>query len=682
VKRILLPVLALVLSLQGLQAVDPTPLMWRNPTPTSANIRAVTFGNGQYVAVGEDDGRGNVFLTADGVSWTYAKCSGASLGGVTFGAGQFVAVGDSGVIYTSNDGRVWSEQTSGTTQNLAGVAYGNGQFVAVGYSVLLTSPDSVHWTNRGTWALTGVTYGNGTWIAVGYGGVSQATILASTNGFDWTNRTLVTVWPYENLYGITYGPAGFVAVGNGYEDKPPVAFSPDGLNWTQVTVSNSWYLDLKAVCVSDGTYVGVGQGYYGGGYSPMITRSTNATNWTKPTVLTPSGILSGIAASGEGFLTVGSNGRSAISSDGINWTLRGPTNTGPLSGICFANGKFTAVGVADPSGFLLGPGVVASSGDGGQWTFAYVNNASDSSMYDITYANGIYVAVGGRDGPSIETSIDGVSWTSRSPSAGAYQAVTHGAAGFVAVGGNYYGLPAAAASSIDGVSWTNHNDGLASSGISFLHGVAYGAGLYVAVGTSGGIAISDDGAGWFVMDSGTSSTLNDIIFNDGVFVAVGASGTVLTSPNGMDWAPAVTGFTDTLNCVGYGDGTYVAVGTGGAMAISTNAVNWTKVSSGTTANLADVRYGNGTFVVVGAGGTILQSRSFRPRLAGEMTSTAFEVRISEGEFGWVYRLQAASDLIFTNPIDLVVYSNRNSTVTVADKSALTNPQRFYRLVSP
>jgi hypothetical protein len=43
----------------------------------------------------------------------------------------------------------WTQQTSGTRDDLNGVAYGNGLFVAVGdFGTILTSPDGVNWTVR------------------------------------------------------------------------------------------------------------------------------------------------------------------------------------------------------------------------------------------------------------------------------------------------------------------------------------------------------------------------------------------------------------------------------------------------------------------------------------------------------------------------------------------------------
>jgi hypothetical protein len=64
-----------------------------------------------------------------------------NLRAVTYGNGLFVAVGDSGVVITSSDGITWTSRTSGVNNILYGITYGNGLFVAVGNSgVVITSP--------------------------------------------------------------------------------------------------------------------------------------------------------------------------------------------------------------------------------------------------------------------------------------------------------------------------------------------------------------------------------------------------------------------------------------------------------------------------------------------------------------------------------------------------------------
>nr|WP_158540211.1 hypothetical protein [Thermus aquaticus]AWU47335.1 Cell wall binding protein [Thermus aquaticus] len=115
-------------------------------------------------------------------TWTLRVPGFNHLNSVTYGNGLFVAVRDSpsgSAIYTSRNGRSWTEQPSPTTKLLRDVAYGNGLFVAVGSEgTILTSRDGVRWMRRTSptrdW-LSGVAYGNGIFVAVG----ERGTILTS-----------------------------------------------------------------------------------------------------------------------------------------------------------------------------------------------------------------------------------------------------------------------------------------------------------------------------------------------------------------------------------------------------------------------------------------------------------------------------------------------------------------------
>src|ERR1051326_5060660 len=54
-----------------------------------------------------------------------------------------------------------------------------------------------------------------------------------------------------------------------------------------------------------------------------------------------------------------------------------------------------------------------------------------------------------------------------------------------------------------------------------FHGVAFGAGAFVAVGELGIIARSTNGTSWAVQSSGTTTVLNRIAFANGLFVVAG-----------------------------------------------------------------------------------------------------------------------------------------------------------------
>src|SRR5215471_10181157 len=84
---------ALSLALETLpQAAAADPLdtwTWRNPLPTGANLSCITYGNGQFVAVGWD---GTTLTSVDGTNWVQFS-EPILLSAVVYANGHFLAVG-------------------------------------------------------------------------------------------------------------------------------------------------------------------------------------------------------------------------------------------------------------------------------------------------------------------------------------------------------------------------------------------------------------------------------------------------------------------------------------------------------------------------------------------------------------------------------------------------------------
>src|SRR5262249_43757731 len=128
------------------RAADPLDTWtWRSPLPAHIPLNSMTYGNGQFVAVGyNNDGSAPILTFADGVAWVQ-RHSGTitALYDIAYGNGQFVAVGGTwdvrvglteSAVISSIDGKNWVRHSSGVTNGfgLTGIAYGSGQFVAVG----------------------------------------------------------------------------------------------------------------------------------------------------------------------------------------------------------------------------------------------------------------------------------------------------------------------------------------------------------------------------------------------------------------------------------------------------------------------------------------------------------------------------------------------------------------------
>jgi hypothetical protein len=110
-----------------------------------------------------------------------------------------------------------------------------------------------------------------------------------------------------------------------------------------------------------------------------------------------------------------------------------------------------------------------------------------------------------------------------------------------------------------------------------LNSVAYGNGLFVAVGQLGNVWSSPDGINWTQQISGTTTTLTSVCFGDGKFVACRTSNQIFQSTNnGINWT--ITTLSSTFNkswtSIAYGSGYYVAVAAGGGSMTSQDGTTW------------------------------------------------------------------------------------------------------------
>ena len=166
-------------------------------TSPTVDLYNAAYGNGLFVTVGTSNTTtstqeitylGLIATSPDANTWTLLPTTPNYLSGITYGAGQFVAVGREGEILTSPDGATWTAQSApaldvSETPYLISIVYAGNQFVATGNDVginpstgfLLTSPDGVNWAMQSTGAnLYGIAYGVvggdggvGTYVAVG-----------------------------------------------------------------------------------------------------------------------------------------------------------------------------------------------------------------------------------------------------------------------------------------------------------------------------------------------------------------------------------------------------------------------------------------------------------------------------------------------------------------------------------
>ena len=334
-----------------LTSYDLTGATWTSrASETTNNLQGITFANGGYIAVG---GNGTIQTT---FLWV-RRASGISsdLSNVVWGANNFVAVGGHGAVLSSSNGVDWTQRNSGTTDNLSSVIFSENRFVVVGGHTVDISTDGSNWTpstvfpSNSSTNFFRVAYGNGVYVAlarfleitnysgtnvIGPSGNSIDGVLISTNAVDWTLPGLsFQIADSEIAPGLAFGGGLFVVTGIGEVQTGGTYTSSDGVNWSQVSQGG-----YGTVSYDNGLFIAES--------GPILTTSTNGTNWTA--IGTVHGIYWTGPAFGNGAFVLASDLDYLTSPDGVNWTERGtqsPTETPPpLLSIAFHDGTFVVVG--------------------------------------------------------------------------------------------------------------------------------------------------------------------------------------------------------------------------------------------------------------------------------------------------------------------------------------------------
>jgi hypothetical protein len=206
-----------------------------------------------------------------------------------------------------------------------------------------------------------------------------------------------------------------------------------------------------------------------------------------------------------------------------------------------------------------------------------------------------FIAIGSLG--KVAHSSDGENWTIATMGI-AVRSIAYGNGMFVAVGNgiNISGSSnnvGKAAYSYDGENWTDVTIGINY----FTKNIVFGNGRFIAVDIDGKVAYSSDGENWTIT---TAYARNAISFGNGKFVTVGTN-RVAYSSDGVNWTEITVN--GSFDGVTYGNGKFVAVGrsdttgTSGKMAYSSDGENWTTISAGCW--LQHVTFGNGKFIAVG-----------------------------------------------------------------------------------
>lgn len=144
---------------QAYVAVSPDGDAWEvHDVPTHNWLRAVTHGNGRWVAAGIDlDNRPALLVSDDGAAWRPAVAPpGPDVSGLAFGNGVFVAAGSNDPwFFVSTDGETWERSERGEYWWDTRVDFHGDRFIAYGEGAAIAES-----TDGRTWLLgdLGVTH--------------------------------------------------------------------------------------------------------------------------------------------------------------------------------------------------------------------------------------------------------------------------------------------------------------------------------------------------------------------------------------------------------------------------------------------------------------------------------------------------------------------------------------------
>jgi len=607
--------------------VSPDGISWTAHVVTPGDDwRSVAFGNGLFVAVGAG---GGVRTSTDGVNWTpQTAAENNEWRSVVYGGGQFVAVAASGAnrVMTSPDGESWAAHAAVSDEEWNAVTYGNGTFVAAAraYSThpVMSSSDGVTWTPRAAGAMEDVTFGNGQFVGVIWG---QS--WTSPDGESWSVHNAAL--PAGTHVRVVYG-GGRYLTGGMWGDPNDIYSSSDGVNWQQEALpvsprgialaygngrfvaiaANGPETSLVSLCGCTNPDRSAGKIVFNA--DRRVMQWCDGSHWHPMGPIDPGGPNDGCVdpvrqggslvfnaehcilqyCDGHTWRGIGEADPCACDPDAGTWTMQSsPANPGEM--ISYGAGRFV---IPDNGGL--------TSTDGINWT----SLPDPLWAYDAAFGDGQWVAVNGNWNRVVYTSPDGLNWTEHTnatPNDEPWQRIAYGNGMYVAIVG--LGSGDKIASSPDGTNWTGHGQGDL-----VWWDVTFGNGVFVVVSYhTSEVAVSADGVNWTRYDPTLDGThWSSIAYGAGLFVAVGedAGGNdIKTSPDGINWTSRSSTLSDmSWRAVAYGNGRFVALansGAGNRIVTSPDGITWTPEPAPENNNWEGIAYGDGRFVAVSSNGT-------------------------------------------------------------------------------
>ena len=566
-------------------------------------------------------------------------------------------------IQYSAPGYTATARSLGTTASWTDLAYGDNKYVAIAAGPSTTTAFS---TNGTTWADAGAMPASANWSDVVYGGGEGATATVIVGGQGGRGAVLVAVLGVPNTTGAAtddqIASVTIIDGGEGFATPPVIVFTPVSggsgavatctvlngeISTITVTVPGSGYNALPTVSVATDRVTDIVVNSWGRNYfsTPSVTIDDPFTGsaWSSGGAVTADDII---------YFT-----NTTVTPNRKNWyrvTVTGSlTTTGPTH---------TSGAVANGTATLLYIGTTAvatpSLTNAGVSSFAInYNGQGYSTVPNITILDtgARYVAIAAgttNNAYTTRTGIAGTSaWTAGSAlPASDFASIAYGNGVYVAVGGT-----ASATSSVTGSLWSTRTIPTLGSG-TYSH-VTFGNGTFVAISTGNvATAISSNGSSWIAGGNlPTSSTWNDAVYGNGRFVAIatGTRNVAVSYDKGLTWVLSESQLPSaaTWTKIRYGQGLFFAVSSGGSVAAtSPDGINWTVRAMPSSSNWNSVVFGNISkrplwVAISNTSGTVAASiRTGAQALGRVKTSSGVvtEVRMVDPGSGYPYGTVSAS----------------------------------------
>ena len=218
--------------------------------PDARGLNSVAASADHVVAVGT-----TILVSPDALNWHNLGLFDPVLRSVAYGNGRFVAVGDDGSVVTSTDAFDWTTVETVPSKDLSTVIYHSGRFLFSGEdSFIFATMDGKEFQLISQLAgrrISDISVGNGRLLAVGSGTrstFSSGTVAISGDGQHWEQRD------FEGLGELRFSfyHEGMYTLGGGSHQW----ISPDGRNWE--LVDTSLFSGVLEVLAVDGFVIGVG----------------------------------------------------------------------------------------------------------------------------------------------------------------------------------------------------------------------------------------------------------------------------------------------------------------------------------------------------------------------------------------------------------------------------------------